>query len=183
MGFSCRKSASFTGVHKIDAAISGPRIADTNFTDTRIFLTKITSRAEMSRNFSTSTGNHLWELSAIFSENYCQYWFLPVLRPQCVSTSSGKNESRSWDAIVGEGVDAGCAPSDDGLTSLVQLAKVSADRSQLHVKRGSEDLRRKSRENRRKWDVKRCVAWHIMLQTTSPSSLSRSFTTWFRSMA
>ena len=26
------------GVHKIDAPISGPRIADKNFTDTRIFL-------------------------------------------------------------------------------------------------------------------------------------------------
>ena len=31
----------FPGVHKIGAAISGPRIADTNFTDTRIFLTKL----------------------------------------------------------------------------------------------------------------------------------------------
>ena len=30
----------FPGVHKIGAAISGPRIADKNFTDTRIFLTK-----------------------------------------------------------------------------------------------------------------------------------------------
>ena len=38
MGFSCRKNAFFPGVHKIGAAISGPRIADTNFTDTRIFL-------------------------------------------------------------------------------------------------------------------------------------------------
>ena len=37
-GFSCRKNAIFPGVHKIGAAISGPRIADTNFTDTRIFL-------------------------------------------------------------------------------------------------------------------------------------------------
>ena len=38
-GFSCRKNAFFPGVHKIGAAISGPRIADTNFTDTkRIFL-------------------------------------------------------------------------------------------------------------------------------------------------
>ena len=36
--FSCRKNAFFPGVHKIGAAISGPRIADTNFTDTRIFL-------------------------------------------------------------------------------------------------------------------------------------------------
>ena len=36
-GFS-RKNAFFPGVHKIGAPISGPRIADTNFTDTRIFL-------------------------------------------------------------------------------------------------------------------------------------------------
>ena len=28
----------FPGVHKIGTAISGPRIADKNFTDTRIFL-------------------------------------------------------------------------------------------------------------------------------------------------
>ena len=37
-GFSCRKSAFFPGVHKIDAPISGPRIADKNFMDTRVFL-------------------------------------------------------------------------------------------------------------------------------------------------
>ena len=37
-GFSCRKNAIFPRVRKIGAAISGPRIADTNFTDTRIFL-------------------------------------------------------------------------------------------------------------------------------------------------
>ena len=37
-GFSCRTDAFFPGVHKIGAAISGPRIADKNFTDTRIFL-------------------------------------------------------------------------------------------------------------------------------------------------
>ena len=40
-GFSCRKNAFFPGVHKSGAAISGPRIADTNFTDTRIFLTLV----------------------------------------------------------------------------------------------------------------------------------------------
>ena len=40
MGFCCRKNAFFPGVHKIGAPISGPRIADTNFTDTRIFLKK-----------------------------------------------------------------------------------------------------------------------------------------------
>ena len=34
-----QKERIFPGVHKIGAAISGPRIADTNFMDTRIFLT------------------------------------------------------------------------------------------------------------------------------------------------
>ena len=43
--FSSRKNASFPGAHQIGAAISGPRIADTNFTDTRIFL-KIQKSAE-----------------------------------------------------------------------------------------------------------------------------------------
>ena len=36
--FSCRKNTEILGAHKIGAAISGPRIADKNFTDTRIFL-------------------------------------------------------------------------------------------------------------------------------------------------
>ena len=36
--FSCRKNAFFPRAHKIGTAISGPRIADKNFTDTRIFL-------------------------------------------------------------------------------------------------------------------------------------------------
>ena len=34
-----QKERIFPGVHTIGAAISGPRIADMNFTDTRIFLT------------------------------------------------------------------------------------------------------------------------------------------------
>ena len=37
-GFSCRKNTEILGAHKIGAAISGPRIADKNFTDTKIFL-------------------------------------------------------------------------------------------------------------------------------------------------
>ena len=37
MGFSCRKNAFLPGAHKIDAAISGPRIAG-KFTGTKIFL-------------------------------------------------------------------------------------------------------------------------------------------------
>ena len=37
MGFFLQKEGIFPGVHKIDAPISGPRIADTNFADTRIF--------------------------------------------------------------------------------------------------------------------------------------------------
>ena len=36
--FFLQKERIFPGVHKIDAPISGPRIADTNFTDTRILL-------------------------------------------------------------------------------------------------------------------------------------------------
>ena len=36
--FSCRNNGEILGAHKIGAAISGPRIADTNFTDTRILL-------------------------------------------------------------------------------------------------------------------------------------------------
>ena len=39
--FFLQKERIFPGVHKIGAPISGPRIADTNFTDTkRIFLNK-----------------------------------------------------------------------------------------------------------------------------------------------
>ena len=37
-----RDTEFFPGVHKIGAAISGPRIADTNFMDTRIFLILLT---------------------------------------------------------------------------------------------------------------------------------------------
>ena len=40
MGFPAERR-HFPGVHKIGAAISGPRIADTNFTDTRIFLNNV----------------------------------------------------------------------------------------------------------------------------------------------
>ena len=36
--FCCRKNTEILGAHKIGAAISGPRIADKNFTDTRMFL-------------------------------------------------------------------------------------------------------------------------------------------------
>ena len=36
--FSCRKNAEILGAHEIGAAVSGPRIADKNFTDTRLFL-------------------------------------------------------------------------------------------------------------------------------------------------
>ena len=44
-----QKERIFPGVHKIGAAISGPRIADTNFTDTRIFLKNI-KRANLYEN-------------------------------------------------------------------------------------------------------------------------------------
>ena len=42
-----QKERIFPGVHKIGAAISGPRIADTNFTDTRIFLNQSVSRGPL----------------------------------------------------------------------------------------------------------------------------------------
>ena len=42
MGFACRKNAIFPRAHKIGAAISGPRIADKFFMDTRIFLIQVT---------------------------------------------------------------------------------------------------------------------------------------------
>ena len=45
MGFFLQKERFFPGVHKIGAAISGPGIADTNFTDTRIFLKNEWSRS------------------------------------------------------------------------------------------------------------------------------------------
>ena len=41
--FSCRKNTEILGAHEIGAAISGPRIADKNFTDTRIFLRTLPS--------------------------------------------------------------------------------------------------------------------------------------------
>ena len=37
-----QKEGKIPGVHKIGAPISGPRIADKNFTDTRIFSEKVT---------------------------------------------------------------------------------------------------------------------------------------------
>ena len=43
MGLSCRKKVFFPGVHTIGAPISGPRNADKNFTDTRIFSEKCAS--------------------------------------------------------------------------------------------------------------------------------------------
>ena len=41
MVFPAERTHFFPGVHKIGAPISGPRIADTNFTDTRIFLIEV----------------------------------------------------------------------------------------------------------------------------------------------
>ena len=62
--FCCRKSAEILGVHKIGAAISGPRIADTNFTDTRIFLSK-RSRAAKRGGFKR-VGFPIWTCPSFF---------------------------------------------------------------------------------------------------------------------
>ena len=47
--FFLQNGRIFPGVHKIGATISGPRIADKNFTDTRIFLSKIGSNSGQNR--------------------------------------------------------------------------------------------------------------------------------------
>ena len=56
--FSCRTDAEILGAHKIGAATSGPRIADKNFTDTRIFLKNVKNRPKMSKIFSTIFARH-----------------------------------------------------------------------------------------------------------------------------
>ena len=51
MGFFLQRERIFPGIHKIGAAISGPRIADKRFTDTRAFLKNDFLLAELSKQF------------------------------------------------------------------------------------------------------------------------------------
>ena len=57
MGFFLQKKRIFPGIHKIGAAFSGPRIADTNFTDTKkIFLIVTLLSCDRSMILQESTG-------------------------------------------------------------------------------------------------------------------------------
>ena len=68
--FFLQNGRIFPGVHKIGAAISGPRIADKNFTDTRIFLNAVILLKTRRRcDFSASHHKH----SAIFLAIYLQF--------------------------------------------------------------------------------------------------------------
>ena len=113
-GFSCRKNEFFPGVHKIGAAIAGPRIADTNFTDTRIFLKLATQNPPCyHRNHSVKVrmgrleGYGRQRLSPEFRAT--RLWrrekkalsgsFLLVfqcLRPKRVSKNSARNPGYQW---------------------------------------------------------------------------------------
>ena len=73
MVFSCRTDAFFPGVHKIGAAISGPRIADTNFTDTRIFLRLLgTQKGTKTDGFQN---RKFWGLSKLAALVHQQFWY------------------------------------------------------------------------------------------------------------
>ena len=69
--------------------------------------------------------------SLVFCRNYYQYWFLPVLRPRRVSTSSGKNQSPTsllpWLQTSKADIDVTCACL--GGTPLVEIP-VSVGRSE-----------------------------------------------------
>ena len=73
MAFSCRTDAFFPGVHKIGAAISGPRTADNkNFTDTRIFLIQAgPSMAPLSLMQQTVRCKLCFLFSVIFATRKC----------------------------------------------------------------------------------------------------------------
>ena len=60
-----QKEGIFPGVHKIGAAISGPRIEDKNFTDTRIFLTVADSH---DHNTGAASGPFLKTHTPVFLE-------------------------------------------------------------------------------------------------------------------
>ena len=53
--FFLQKERIFPGAHEIDAPISGPRIADKNLTDTRIFLIVSNKKSSTKTNFRVQT--------------------------------------------------------------------------------------------------------------------------------
>ena len=64
--FSCRKNTEILGAHQIGTAISGPRIADTNFTDTRIFLIlELFSRGNMCEYWITKFSLELFSVISV----------------------------------------------------------------------------------------------------------------------
>ena len=79
MGFSCRKNACFRGVHKIDAPISGPRITDKNFTDTKRIFLKIVAIARLQFGIQRPAWQHDLSLSCLHIPwgvccGACQIW-------------------------------------------------------------------------------------------------------------
>ena len=85
MGFLQKEGIFFQVSIKIGAAISGPRIADTNFTDTRIFLNYSYSYSSLllksnsqitgsnaPRGFSGALPNHSDRGELFFNLSYCR---------------------------------------------------------------------------------------------------------------
>ena len=62
MEVSCIKNAIFPGVHKIGATVSGPRIADKNYMDARIFL--IVASELQKDHINTSDADYLQQEAA-----------------------------------------------------------------------------------------------------------------------
>ena len=86
----------FPGAHKIGAAISGPRMADTNFTDTRIFL------------FQNYTK---WFFGGLFSQQF-------HVRVYCTTPSLGVRKKQPPSASI-----FGCTPK--GVMRQFALSKVA----------------------------------------------------------
>ena len=71
MVFFLQKERIFSGVHKIGAAISGPRTADTNFTDTkRIFLKLSNSLSAVSNFLLVFVGSATLERKCVGAQSF-----------------------------------------------------------------------------------------------------------------
>ena len=78
----------FSGVHRIDAPISGPRIADKNFADTRIFLIKSDSKGDYfypQSDSKVTLGGH-WVTFESLYEKRKESLFSLFLVAQCSAT-------------------------------------------------------------------------------------------------